>query len=60
MIQSEVRAEIVVQKDVRDALHVAMAGYGDGGNVAVAAVDGVYSDDAFRGPLAEKMRILFD
>jgi len=60
IFEREVRAEIVVQNDVRDALNVTMAGDRDRRNFAIAAVHGVHGDDPFRGALAEKMRILID
>src|SRR5882724_1841951 len=60
MFQREVRAEIVVQNDVRDSLDVAMAGDGDSGNVAIAAVDRIHGNDSLRRALPEKMRILVD
>jgi hypothetical protein len=41
-----------------DSLDVAMAGDGDGGDIAIAAVDRVHGDDAFRRALPEKVRIL--
>ena len=60
VFESKVRTEIVIENDIRHSLDLAMTGDGDGGNVAIAAIDRIHGDDSLCGALPEKMRIFID